>query len=134
MTAGERIQYYRKKNGLTQKELAEKLDLAEITIRQYESNKRQPKIQTLRKIACILGVSVEAFLTEAELSLFESMANLYLESDTDIKEVDSLDEHTPQEKHLMIKFRELNEKGRNKVIDYADDLSKTRDYTKAGGK
>ena len=38
MPIGENIKKYRKRKGLTQKELGAALGLAEITIRQYENN------------------------------------------------------------------------------------------------
>lgn len=55
MTTGELIQQRRKAKGLTQKQLAEMLGVAEITIRQYETNKREPKIDKLSRIADALG-------------------------------------------------------------------------------
>lgn len=58
MTTGERIQAARKKAGLTQEQLAQKIDSATITIRQYESGKREPRIEQLRKIASALEVSL----------------------------------------------------------------------------
>lgn len=130
MTIGERIQQLRKEKGITQKELAEKLNLAEITIRQYETNKREPKITTLSKIAKFLGTGLETFLTNDEQSLFEDMANLYLKSDSNIKFLKSSQEHTPQENYLIAKFRELNEKGKKKATDYIDDLAQIPEYEK----
>lgn len=56
MTIGDKIKNYRKLAGLTQKQLAEKCELAEITIRQYESDKRQPRIEQLCKISDALGI------------------------------------------------------------------------------
>lgn len=53
---GENIRKFRKKANLTQKELAEKCGLAEITIRQYETGKRTPKTEILAKIADALGL------------------------------------------------------------------------------
>ena len=129
MTTGERIRNARKKKGLTQKALGEKCNMPDSQIRQYELGMVNPKIEQLRRIASALGVGLEVFLTNDEQSLFESMANLYLKSDSDMQELESLDEHTSQENCLIVKFRELNEKGRNKVVDYAEDLSKTKEYT-----
>lgn len=57
MTVGENIRKKRKDMGLTQKELAEKVGVATITIQQYERNVRVPKIETLSKIGIVLGVS-----------------------------------------------------------------------------
>lgn len=59
MTIGENIKKYREKKGLTQKELGAALGLAEITIRQYESNKREPKYEILFSIADALNVSID---------------------------------------------------------------------------
>lgn len=58
MTIGDRIKAARNTIKLTQKELASKSGIAEITIRQYESNKRQPRLEYLDKIAEALGVDV----------------------------------------------------------------------------
>lgn len=57
MNVGERIQAARKKTGLTQKELAQRLGLATGTIQQYELNKRQPRMEQLREIADVLSVT-----------------------------------------------------------------------------
>lgn len=56
MTIGENIKKYRKRAGLTQKELAKKCGLATGTIQQYELNKRQPRLEQINLIANILGV------------------------------------------------------------------------------
>lgn len=54
---GQRIQDARKKKGLTQKELAEALQLATGTIQQYELGKRVPKNDTIKAIAAKLGMT-----------------------------------------------------------------------------
>ncbi len=56
MSIGNNIKAARSAAGLTQKELAFKCDVAEITIRQYETDKREPKYETLERIAQALGV------------------------------------------------------------------------------
>lgn len=130
MTRGSEIQRIRKEKAYTQAELAKRAGLSEISIRKYENGDRKPKIETLQRIATALGVGLDAFLTDSELSLFESMENLYLKSDSEIQELESLDEHTPQENYLMMKFRELNEKGQKKASDYIDDLTQIPEYKK----
>lgn len=57
MSIGKRIREYRKAAGLTQKELAEKSQIAEITLRQYESGKRTPNAEKLKNIANCLQIS-----------------------------------------------------------------------------
>ena len=58
MSVGDNIKKARKNAGLTQKELAEKCGAAEITIRQYESSKREPRNEQLMKIARLLNVEL----------------------------------------------------------------------------
>ena len=77
MTTGELIRKCRKEAGLTQKELGERAGIAEPTIRKYESNRLNPKIETLQKIADALGV------TTSELS--DTLQHDYLLSVKDLK-------------------------------------------------
>lgn len=57
MSIGENIQLYRKKCGLSQKELAEKLSCSTGTVQQYELNKREPKFKIVCDIAEILDIA-----------------------------------------------------------------------------
>ncbi len=59
---GKLIKEARKKVGFTQKKLAETAGIATITIQQYESGKRQPRLEQLMKIAEVLNVNVEELL------------------------------------------------------------------------
>lgn len=54
-----RIQEIRKRKGIKQKELAAKLGIAANTLSQYETGSREPDIETTKKIARELGVSVD---------------------------------------------------------------------------
>lgn len=56
MSIGENIQYYRKHQGLSQKELAEKLGYSTGTIQQYELDKREPKFKIVCEIASALAI------------------------------------------------------------------------------
>lgn len=57
MTVGERIRNARVQKGLTQKELAAKLDVTQQGIMQWENGTRHPKPDTLRRLAEALDVS-----------------------------------------------------------------------------
>ena len=61
MYIGERIKYFRKRKGLTQKELGILIGFPEETadtrIAQYEKSRRKPKEETLSKIADVLEVN-----------------------------------------------------------------------------
>lgn len=62
MNVGERIKAARKKANLTQAQLAQLCGVATITIRQYEADKREPKLEQLWKIAGALGVRLDDLL------------------------------------------------------------------------
>ena len=62
MKTGERIKNIRKQKGISQKELGTRLGVSQQMIGQYETNTREPKIETLRKIANALEVKLSDFL------------------------------------------------------------------------
>ena len=62
MDLGNTIKHYRTIRNLTQKQLGDLLGVAEITIRQYETNKREPKISQLKKIASVLNIPISTLI------------------------------------------------------------------------
>lgn len=64
MNFGERLKEERKKIGISQKDFGRKIGVAESTISLYESNKRSPDKEILKKISLVLGVSVDYLLGE----------------------------------------------------------------------
>ncbi|MCH5261201.1 MAG: helix-turn-helix transcriptional regulator [Lachnospiraceae bacterium] len=56
MTTGERIRTARKNANMTQAELAQKLGISYVGVSQWENGLRQPKYETLKKIADAIGV------------------------------------------------------------------------------
>jgi transcriptional regulator with XRE-family HTH domain len=59
MTLGQKIRYHRRKNHLTQEELAEKVGMSKIAICLYEQDKREPRFFTAICLADALGVSLD---------------------------------------------------------------------------
>lgn len=53
---GRRIAFYRKQCGYSQRELAEKLEIATVTLQQYELLKRNPNRAMIQRIAKILNI------------------------------------------------------------------------------
>jgi transcriptional regulator with XRE-family HTH domain len=62
-----RIRELRKNRGLTMKQLGEVVDLAESTISQYETGKRQPDNETLLRLGEFFGVTVGYLLGVEEV-------------------------------------------------------------------
>ena len=63
MTIGERIKSARKQAGMTQQELADRLETSYVGISLWESGKRRPKQESLKRIAEVLNIPV-AYFTE----------------------------------------------------------------------
>lgn len=73
---GERIKEFRKRQGLTQRELASRIGTTQQNLAQYENGKRRPKPETIQRIAKALDIP-ESFLTrEDAINLFTSGYNL----------------------------------------------------------
>ena len=67
MPTGEKIKEFRKKRGLTQKQLGDLCGMADSAIRRYENGRANPKIETLRKIADALEVNVTELLNDGAI-------------------------------------------------------------------
>lgn len=65
---GKNIKSLREKTGLNQRQLGEKLSLAESTISLYESGKREPDNATLIRIADLFAVTTDVLLGKKELA------------------------------------------------------------------
>ena len=63
MTTGEKIRAARKKAGLTQTELAERLGVGYSAVGQWELGLRNPKFETLKKISAALGCSISTLFS-----------------------------------------------------------------------
>ena len=66
MNIGKSIRTIRLEKGLTQKELALKSKVSENAIKQYESGKRQPKMEYLMKISSALNVNLIDLISSSE--------------------------------------------------------------------
>lgn len=79
VTTGERIKAARKQAGMTQQELAEKLEISFVGVSQWESGRRNPKESTLARIADVLDVPLgyltgSGFRDKAEIADFVNRA------------------------------------------------------------
>ena len=97
MNTGKLIKKFRKERGMTQLQLAEKVGIAESSIRQYELGMRNPKTERLKEIAealrvpfaCLLGFETEIAKEKnlADFSTEEILAEMKrrIESDNSIR-------------------------------------------------
>ena len=66
MTVGEKIQFYRKKSGLSQEELGQRLFVSRQTISLWEMDKTLPTLDNLIRLKEIFSVSIDDILSESE--------------------------------------------------------------------
>ena len=59
---GNKIKALRKQSGLTQKKLASLMGIAHQSISDWELGKKKPTVETLKKIAGALGISVSTLI------------------------------------------------------------------------
>ena len=122
MSIGEIIKKIRIEKGMTQKQLGEKIGMAESNIRKYESGKLNPKLQTLEKFAKGLEVPVSALRTDLEILTDETLHKLTKISDAVLASIED-------EKSLIEDFRKLNLYGRIEAKKQISNLTKIKEYT-----
>lgn len=77
LTIGDRIKYFRKRRGLTQAQLAEVTGIHPVSIRKYETNKMQPQLAQIEKIADALCLNTSAITgSYSEIIKLETVGNL----------------------------------------------------------
>lgn len=111
MKVGDKIRFFRKKQKLTQKELARKAGLAEITIRQYESGLYEPKFDTAKKIAVAL-----------EISVYDLMEWDNVELTKEVEFIEQAAQIGGSTYEMNLAFARLNEDGKQKALAYIEDL------------
>ncbi len=88
---GKKLKKLREELNLTQEELGKLLGLSKATIAQYENDRRQPDLKTLKKICEFFGVSADYFLelqdTEVAFHLVKDISEL---SDEDREKIINL--------------------------------------------
>ena len=98
MTFGERIVYYRKLAGYTQKSLADALEISPTRLNYWEKDKREPDIMMLNRLCAILKVEADTLLGRHESGISEKA------------------EFSAAEKEVIKKYRALDERGKDVVI------------------
>lgn len=133
MTTGERIREARKCAGLTQEELASKLGISYQSIGQWERNIRNPKPETIQKIAKALGVTVTDLVTE------DSVTNVIaqiLESSPKVSDVFSMVAaqepvvYNDKTNTIAFYFTQLNELGQDIAVERVHELTEIPRYQK----
>lgn len=142
MNTGENIKRIRKEKGITQKQLATDAGISEISIRKYEAGDREPKIETIQKIANSLGVSATALKNDYATFKNEVISNSPLLCVTQ-KDPDNwlFREHlqsriiaelnmTEDKQMLIVDYNKLNQKGQEEARKRVNELTEIPKYKK----
>lgn len=133
-TIGDAIKDMRVFSELTQAELAKRVGLSTITIRQYESGVREPRFSTLQQLAKAMNCNVVDILPSPNenASYFRKIQeNLSPKELIDIQEWDL--EQNPEyrkEQIILRLFRMLNDSGKQTAIWRIEELTQIPKYQK----
>lgn len=82
MSFAENLKNIREKKGLSQHDLAKKLDVAQSTIGMWESGKRTPKIGELNRMARILNITISRLLIQGKEQKVDIVKNeIYIDGE-----------------------------------------------------
>jgi len=98
-TLGKRIQELRKEAGLTQQELAKKINISHPQIVRYEIKNVQPPADVLKRIADVFGVSID-FVVNGDTN---EKAQQTLKDAELIKQFQKIEQLPEEEKNTVLK-------------------------------
>ena len=112
MTLGERLKYYRIKNGYRQSDIADILNIHRTAYTCYETDKTEPDLAKIKTLAKLYGISLVELLTDSK-----SRSELLADSRQDIDHDDLFPQLLTQTEVELIKaFKKLPEKERNELL------------------
>jgi len=113
LSLGRRIVDYRKKAGISQKELAEMVGIKPSSLSYYERGKREPNVLILIGLAKALKITGDALLG------VEPQPDLIAQN--------------RDEAAILRVFRSMNRLGQQKTLEYTSDLSEIPKYSNNAG-
>lgn len=139
MTTGQRIRAARKKAGMTQAELAEKLEIPFQSVSQWERDIRNPKKETLERLANVFGCYYFELYGDDEskevAALMEEGMRLGINAKNGLTRMEFLAEYQeqgysfdPEEIRLVSAFNKLNLNGQGFVITMTESMAKIPHY------
>ena len=105
VTVGENIKYWRELRNMKQSDLADKLNVSDKTVSSWEINRTEPKIGLVQKICSVLNCKTSDIIGENEQYISKEFSEL-----------------KPDKKTLLDCYDKLNLKGKNKLLDSAQDM------------
>lgn len=114
MTIGENIRRFRNAAHETQEQLAKALgDYTSNAVSQWENDRAVPRMGAIEAMASHWHVSKAQIVDETTVTLITV--------------------NTPEERTLLLSYRDLDATGRQKLIEYANDLLSSGRYARGEG-
>lgn len=139
LSIGKNIRYLRKQAHLTQKQLATMIGVNEVTIRCYESEKYEPKMDNIYKLVTALNCNINEILDHPfptptfsleELEDLGNGARIVSYAPQSIKEALKKENFLSMEERLNSAYLQLNKQGKQKAVEQVEMLTKIPEYRK----
>lgn len=140
MSFSDRLKELRTEKGLSQNTLAGLADVSQAAIYQWEKGTRTPKIEQIKKLAFVLGVSADYLMGYSEhrkdlinknpiLKAFDSeeLQNGIGKDLLDHIELESLN-ITEDKRELIFNYNQLNESGQKEALKRVQELTEVPRY------
>ena len=113
---GELLKEKRLELGLSQRQVAERMNVSQQSIAQYEKAKNQPKMETVRRLANALGILPGNLIINWDQTFNEDFIH---------KLSNNL---TPDEAELLLNYQKLNDLGKDRAREDVADLTEIPKY------
>lgn len=124
MQSGEKIQRLRSELNLSQKELADKLEVSRQAIAKWETNRGIPDIENLKRIAQLFNVSIDYLVYEEE-SIQDYVMKIPIDIEqypmpkgNAVREDQVVLENYPNAQSIRELYRQKNMTNKEKVVDF----------------
>ena len=114
MNFSDRLKEARKNAGLTQAQLSKKLGITAQSYSQYETGKRNPKFETVKKIAMALEIDVYDLLIDSDMTPREAMSILRA---VDTKQyIENTEQKTESEQKIEQRINQFESMAKQRVV------------------
>lgn len=133
MTTGELIHQLRKQRGLSQRDLANILGISPVNISQLENDKREPRLETLLKLADALGCKVDDLTSADAMKVQAPAAEYAVQRKRKFSELNELllellGDSGPGAVQLIQTYYNLTSDGKAELLKRADELTRLARY------
>ncbi|NAS19600.1 helix-turn-helix domain-containing protein [Clostridium butyricum] len=126
---GEKLKRLREQQGLTQKQLAEKVGISVSNITKYEKGQLEPSIERLISLSEALNTSISNILTNSSNSDTDELLSSFKTNDFNKHNIDALTEciilAVINKYNLDINPKKLTSKNRSLIFNLASSTTKT---------